>query len=52
MKVPVIGGTGLIGRPLVRELARLGPDVSVLRSGDPVGRIYHVSKRPAFTELE
>jgi nucleoside-diphosphate-sugar epimerase len=34
MKVLVIGGTGFIGRPLVRELARLGHDVSVLtRSG-------------------
>ena len=34
MKVLVIGGTGFIGRPLVRELVRLGQDVSVLtRSG-------------------
>ena len=34
MKILVIGGTGFIGRPLVRELARMGHEVSVLtRSG-------------------
>src|ERR1700689_481311 len=34
MKILVIGGTGFIGRPLVRELARMGHAVSVLtRSG-------------------
>jgi nucleoside-diphosphate-sugar epimerase len=34
MRVLVIGGTGFIGRPLVRELARMGHAVSVLtRSG-------------------
>jgi nucleoside-diphosphate-sugar epimerase len=34
VKVLVIGGTGFIGRPLVRELARMGHAVSILtRSG-------------------
>jgi nucleoside-diphosphate-sugar epimerase len=36
MRVLVIGGTGFIGRPLVRELARMGHAVSVLtRGGSP-----------------
>ena len=36
MKILVIGGTGFIGRPLVRELARLGHAVCVLtRTGAP-----------------
>jgi len=30
MKILVLGGTGFIGRPLVRELARMGHEVSVL----------------------
>ena len=30
MKILVVGGTGFIGRPLVRELAHLGHEVSVL----------------------
>jgi nucleoside-diphosphate-sugar epimerase len=33
MRVRVIGGTGFIGRPLVRELARMGHNVSVLTRG-------------------
>jgi nucleoside-diphosphate-sugar epimerase len=33
MKVLVIGGTGFIGRPLVRELARMGHTISVLTRG-------------------
>jgi nucleoside-diphosphate-sugar epimerase len=38
MKALVIGGTGFIGRPLVRELARMGHNVSVLtRSGAASG---------------
>src|SRR5580692_9579040 len=36
MRVLVIGGTGFIGPPLVRELARMGHDVAVLtRGGKP-----------------
>jgi nucleoside-diphosphate-sugar epimerase len=38
MKILVIGGTGFIGRPLVRELARMGHEVSVLtRARAPAG---------------
>jgi len=38
MKILVIGGTGFIGRPLVRQLASMGHAVSVLtRSGAPAG---------------
>ena len=38
MKFLVVGGTGFIGRPLVRELARMGHDVSVLtRAGTATG---------------
>ncbi len=33
MKILVIGGTGFIGRPLVRELARMGHTVSVFHRG-------------------
>jgi nucleoside-diphosphate-sugar epimerase len=37
MKVLVVGGTGFIGRPLVRELARLGHEVAVLtRRATPI----------------
>ena len=38
MRLLVIGGTGFIGRPLVRELARMGHEVAVLtRSSAPTG---------------
>jgi nucleoside-diphosphate-sugar epimerase len=33
MRILVIGGTGFIGRPLVRELGRLGHEVAVLTRG-------------------
>jgi nucleoside-diphosphate-sugar epimerase len=34
MKILVIGGTGFIGRPLVRELARMGHSVTVFHRGN------------------
>lgn len=38
MKILAIGGTGFIGRPLVRELAGRGHEVTVLtRSHAPTG---------------
>src|SRR5579871_1764039 len=54
MKILVLGGTGFLGAPLVRELARMGHSVTVFHRGDtpsslPAERI--LGNRRQLTEL-
>jgi nucleoside-diphosphate-sugar epimerase len=54
MKILVIGGTGFLGAPLVRELARMGHSVTVFHRGDTPSDLpaeHILGNRRQLTEL-